>query len=560
MAQEREPTNQELQADQIPQTEEEDSSDTGVTIDPKDPRTRWAIYKLIVPLATVAGIGGAVSFFAGQDCGFQEARKEAVQMLGEKEFKVEPSERRSVENEVSQDKLLEWQEVKRIYQRTFDEAVKFDNSNEIIEPLRQLAIGHTFYGAELVNRVFYPSKFEVDYESNKLTFNGTSYDLSQPREFHLASAIVDVLISRGYWSREVECDDPNCREEAHRLIKEADEDLGNLSYVSSKINNIYFTQESFLYFPKELFVAISKITKTLENHGYPQPKTIIVAKASEDSAGTYVEHDNPNSPNTIILRGNSYDFDIIHEYGHFLLDTSHYDENSPTTQKTSIENYRKIVEVAQILYGNQATDLQNHYVSDYAQKSIKEDYAETFAWYFWRGDDLRAKLEELKTKDPVAYEILKTKYDFFKNVVFEGEEFHNKGVSFVEETQKTTEAETKEQVQTNYQIGDLVRIVDEDQGSPGILLRPQPIAGIDYKDQSWPAVFNGDEVEIIGGPEEIIRYIFNYETNQWVEVKESWWEVKISWQGTQSYRLLGWKEGEGWISEIWFDEKVTTRQ
>ena len=442
-------------------------------------------------------------------------------------------------------------------QQTFYETVNSIEVKDIIDPLRQLAFDHTVYGAKLVlwgEILNQPSKLpdlKALYETGQLTIGRITFDLSKPRDFHLASAIVDTKILQKFWEGETQSQDLKRQEDARRAFEEAETNLRYLYYITEKLNNIYFTRESYLYFPTELFVAMAKVTQALEKHGYPLPKTIMVAKTIEDNAGSYVDHDRPNSPLTVILRGNTSDSGVIHEWGHFLSDIS---------DSANLKNYQQIVEAVKLLYTNQAMDFKNQYVSEYAQKNIKEDYAETFEWYFWFGDDFRAKLEELKTKDPTAYQILQVKYDFFKNIDFEGEEFHNRGVSFAEETQTKIEVETKDQIQTNYQVGDLVRIVDEDEETSGILLRPQPIASIDYKDQSWLAVFNDDEVELIGRPEEITRHIFNYETNQYVEVKENWWRVRISRQGEKSYNLLGRIKGEGWISEIWFGEKVEKGQ
>ena len=113
-------------------------------------------------------------------------------------------------------------------------------------------------------------------------------------------------------------------------------------------------------------------------------------------------------------------------------DAVHYSEgDKKKTEEVSLENYQMIVESAQLLYQDQVTDPNNQFVTDYAKENIKEDYPETFTWYFWHGDDLRARLEELKSIDPSSYQIVKTKYEFFKNVVFEGEEFANFGSTYV---------------------------------------------------------------------------------------------------------------------------------
>ena len=520
-------------------------------------------YRAYVWGTIVATIGiSTIIFLAGEEVGHQNAQQEAVRLLAEDEFSVKSAERIKIVKPVEQGNLIDWQATKTAYEKTFQEAINFNNAREIIKPLRQIAINHTLYGAQLINKTRIFPQIETEYELNRLTIEGgIVFNLNEPRDFYLASAIIDSRISFIFWSREVLSDDPKRAEKAKKALDETKIDLFNLYYLRDKIDNLYFTNDSFLYFPKELFVSIAKITQSFERHGYPIPKTILVAGAGEDQGGFYVTHNQPNSPFTVVIRSNIWDGGIVHEYAHFLHDARHFDsQNKEKTTKVSLENYQQVMEAAKLLHQNQSTDLKNQYVSEYAMDGVDEDYAETFMWYFWYGDDFRTKLEELQFKDSAAYAILKTKYDFFKNVDFEDEEFHNKGISLNGETGLEVDSKIRDQIQTDYQIGDVVTIVDEDEENPGILLRPQPVASIDYKDQSWPAVFDGDEVEIIGGPEEFVRFITNNETGETTPIEENLWRVRISWQGAQSYRLLGWINGEGWISEIWFGEKVEKGQ
>jgi len=540
--------------DETPQEEE--------IIDWKDPKTRQTGGVLLTLFCITGTIGGVIGFIAGAECGFREARREAVIMLGEESFKVEPAKRIEVVNPVEEATLTEWQETKRYYQETFNEAANFNDSTDIIKPLRQLAINHTLYGAELYNKVFVSPTFETDYRSDKLTLDGVNFDLSKPKDFHLASAIVDALVSEAHWAKIADqSNDQQLRQRAVEGIKEAEANLEDLYYIAANIENIYFTPESFLYFPKDSFVAMAKITRTLEQHGYPQPKTIMAVGIRENVAGEYFEHDLPNSPFTVILRSSIWDGGVVHEWGHFISDVSNYEEGDRDKgERASLINYQKAVDSVRFLNENQSTDLVNQYVDDNAKRNIKEDYAETFMWYFWSGDDFRAKLEELKDKDPVAFQILQAKYDFFKNVVFEEEEFHNKGISLNQQSeQKKPEAQTQE----NLQLGDLVKIVDKDTTSPGILLRPVLITQEWFKNEEWPAVFNGDTVEIIEGPQPVTEYVIEngqyvFENGQVVEEEANWWKVRINHQTYESYSLVGDIEGEGWISEKWFEEKVPT--
>ena len=116
---------------------------------------------------------------------------------------------------------------------------------------------------------------------------------------------------------------------------------------------------------------------------------------------------------------------------------------------------------------------------------------------------------------------------------------------------------TKAEAATEFQAGDIVRIVDEDDKRPGILLRPQLITQGWYKNQEWPAVFDGDEVEIVEGPVPATDFITDFITDQIVEKQVNWWKVKIDRQSIKSHDLLGWARGEeGWISEDWLGEKV----
>jgi len=185
---------------------------------------------------------------------------------------------------------------------------------------------------------------------------------------------------------------------------------------------------------------------------------------------------------------------------------------------------------------------------------VAEDYTDTFAWYFWHGDNLRQKLQELSSTDPAAQVILQAKIDFFKNIFFRGEEFQNEGVSLTDQSKAIVTEVDIDLAEQKFQAGNIVKIEDDDRQNPGILLRLTPGYGLDNK--NLPAVFAGDEVEIIEGPKTIIYLALSADGSRIEKKTVNWWKVKISHQAIDSYSLIGNIEGEGWIQERWLGKKV----
>ena len=545
----------ETRAGQNYQLEENISPDgSEAKIDRKNPKTRKAIYALLTLLGMTGAIGGVIGFITGGWLSEEQAQRDASRTLAQDEFDISPTEKIQIESPIEEFDLVNWQDTKSAFERTFSDAVNYNDLEEIIEPLRQLAVNHTLYGAELLSQISKTSQFEADYQQNQVTINGLTFDLAKPVDFHLASAIIDTQLTLERWK-------PSTGEETDRAVKEIKINLLSLYYLVGKIDNLYFTKDSFLYFPTDLFVAMGKITQTFKRHDYPIPRTVLAAKVAEHYIGFYQSHDQTHSPFTVVLRANILSNGVIHEYSHFLQDAVHYSEgDKKKTEEVSLENYQMIVESAQLLYQDQVTDPNNQFVTDYAKENIKEDYAETFTWYFWHGDDLRARLEELKSIDPSSYQIVKTKYEFFKNVVFEGEEFANFGVLISQDQEESKIEATLEPTliaEQKFNLRDVVRIADYDKESPGVFLRPQLITQGWYRNEEWPAVFDSDWVELLEGPKEDTYYIFDLETGLPVEVKENWWNVRITSQGSLATSLIGFiGTPEGWISERWLGKVI----
>lgn len=495
---------------------------------------------------------GVGAFLLGQRCGIEEARDEAVRLLGEEEFdfNLTSSERaRSIDEATVRSELANWQVAKNSYQQTFAELVNYNDSEELIKPIRSMAMNHTLYGVELLSRINKGLEIGVVEEAGMVKISDLVFDLTKPLDFHLATAIIDTQITRKTWTEIKERGESVISEDVDDIIKKTESDLTYLRYLKEKADNFYFTQESFLFMPRDLLVANAKIMQVLERQGYPLPKTIMVTKAVSTDGGRYILHDSLILPFTVIIRGNSNSYGVIHEWAHFLQDASHLEEgNKEKTKRASLENFQKVVEANQLLWGKQVEDSNNQYLEEHAEDGTREDYAETMAWVFWRGDDLKTRLAELEKTDPWSYQIVKAKTDFFTKIVFEGEEFHNEGVSL-----SYINNEVSTIVKPALQVGDVIEIVDDDQEKSGILLRP--VASYRLDNENLLAVFNGDEVEIIEGPEQVIYYDFD-ENGQVLEEKVNWWKVKISRQTIGSYSLVGNIEGEGWIQERWFGEEV----
>lgn len=109
----------------------------------------------------------------------------------------------------------------------------------------------------------------------------------------------------------------------------------------------------------------------------------------------------------------------------------------------------------------------------------------------------------------------------------------------------------------NYGINKRVIIKDNDTKYQGIFLRPSP-AGDIYPDT--PAVFDGDDVEIIEGPSVIKRQNWNKQGEPFLE-DFNWWKVRIYFQVELGRTKVGRQTGaEGWISEEWFGRIIPVKK
>jgi len=321
--------------------------------------SRVRVLKKLYPLILVLGIG-TVAFLYGEKCGIDYARDEAVQLLGEEEFDIEigPSERAQLMGEnVSLVTLDEWRATRNSYQQTFNEIVNFNDSEELIKPMRSLAVNHTLYGAELLKMLDENLQIAVDVESLTLRLNDLTFDLAKPLDFHIATAIFDrqinLMLQEAF---ENENNEATIKEEVRLQVEKSQSELEDLYYLKQKVDNIYFTEEPFLFFPADNLVAIAKITRNLEQHQFPLPKTIMITKTGRDKVGGYIGHESPNSQFTIVLRGNAAPGSVIHEYGHFISDSTNLENDNEKLKAVSLENYSQIVEAVQRFYGSQVKD------------------------------------------------------------------------------------------------------------------------------------------------------------------------------------------------------------
>ena len=158
----------ETRAGQNYQLEENISPDgSEAKIDRKNPKTRKAIYALLTLLGTTGAIGGVIGFITGGWLSEEQAQRDASRTLAQDEFDISPTEKIQIESPIEEFDLVNWQDTKSAFERTFSDAVNYNDLEEIIEPLRQLAVNHTLYGAELLSQISKTSQLNAKYFSLK---------------------------------------------------------------------------------------------------------------------------------------------------------------------------------------------------------------------------------------------------------------------------------------------------------------------------------------------------------------------------------------------------------
>lgn len=371
----------------------------------------------------------------------------------------------------------------------------------------------------------------VDNDGKILLIDNHEFNLANQYQFHLATAIID---------RSLKDLPPPARIQPEQSTEQLSEEINLLFWLKDQNFDIQFESDSFIFFSPDKMVTLARAL-FLTRHDVPKPIVIQFYRTGDSrypdpgkQSGVYDCRYSQNLPpgsmieiskavflkgrNCPILISNLMDTTgIIHEIGH------HAGFNS---KSFGHEDFKSRVKRIEQQVANQIQYKADLYLSDHAADNNKEDYAVTFAWYIARGQEFRQLIRQMRWWDPAASQVLQTKYNFFQEK-FNHQQTSENGTLLKSTNERDTLIEDMSQVKTGelFKIRDMSPSPFRDQG---IHLRRDP-ADLASTDDSL-VVFNGDRVEIIGGPE-----VFD----QWNFV---WWEVRAESRG----KIQGWLASE-WL-------------
>src|SRR3989344_7417564 len=189
-------------------------------------------------------------------------------------------------------------------------------------------------------------------------------------------------------------------------------------------------KETFAFFPRDEMVAAARVFAAVDRLNLDIPRQVewcaieclrnIPGKdvIVNDDGTLKVERKGktggiPTPDEGVRLRNTNLTASLTHEIGHLLSDKDNY-----LGRFIQIRGHEGV-----------APHISERwkYISLYAMADKQEDFAETFEQFMMGGEKFRTILAELEVRDPISWQMLKAKYDFMKDEVWQGLEFARGG-------------------------------------------------------------------------------------------------------------------------------------
>lgn len=438
----------------------------------------------------------------------------------------------------------------------FYEFARRPDTENVLPIFRQIALEHLFGGLQSLNIIYPEQKATFSSEDGKMivVLDNERYDISQPLQFQVLFALTSLKLDEA--GLDADLNRPSLWNKETMLYQKAGNNLNQQAVVWLKNQNLEvgLLEKGLLLADPQSLATFARVLKWTNQLGYPNPR-IGIFNPDQKWGGRYLGRLDPltNKPTTIdYLDPYGLVDSLVHEIGHGVEDF-----NSINNSEFSLKAFGgMITEVEKVNWAQvQNTDKYKPYLSKDQENPRKEQYATLFTEYFSRGEIFRAKISELTDTDPAAADILKTSYNFFKNL-FDGRSFLNGGITPEDlEQQFKANLASEEKV---YAIGKQALILDKAQENPGVLLRQFAGGGVSPETM---AVFDNDWIEIIDGPILVSRQVFNFKTGKYDTENTNWWKVKLNRQSSQNYLRVGrQKDATGWIAEKYLGESWSNKK
>lgn len=410
------------------------------------------------------------------------------------------------------------------FQRIFSRQITFDQRRlgslnpEVINNINQQAIEHVADGANLAKLLLPPEeavKIHLDGTRRQLTIDDLELNLNNNLQFHLAASLIRLKIEELLAPDKIN---------PHLVRNEVE----NLQWLAKTNPPIVIESGSFAILPKKTLVMTARLLRSFQEAKIPAPReTYFKNWQPGDSGGAWYEHRDYPHPFRITVTNASDEKGLVHEAGHHVSGVWVLDPNNTQLVSFSQESFAALI----------GTLRQKLDAKPLSKKDMEEEYANAFNQYFLQGDAFRRSLTQ---SDPTDHQTIINKQEYrFMNSVFGGRHFSNEGLAL--------DTLVKE---VPIQIGDILRIVDPDVETPGILLRQKPTLTIN---PDLPVVWDSNYVQVIDGP-----IAASDPQGRKVEM----WKVRLGFyisEGTYLYpdtqkriKFIPYgKNVEGWISKEW---------
>lgn len=413
------------------------------------------------------------------------------------------------------------QTVKNLFNQTQELNENYFNQRKQLvsqDDLRKTAINLTIskVRAMLASSQFSDNAF-IKNNGHVLIFsNGREFDLDEPTEFVIGTALVDYFFHDTF--QDVLKDDIGFVFEKQRL--QSYEGFNNIFWL---VDNIQIEIGDIPPIARtESLERLAQGLKFLKETGMTLPKKAKIDYFGLEDKNIYenVEGD------TLLLQVYSF------SNGDFRTETSLTDyiiARNPDVLK----NYQEKVSAAFSEQTSEITEPELISSSEYGYLYDDEgELPQVLADYIYDGVSFRKKIAYAATTGHIAEtNILQAKYDYAREVFGAFE----------------TSVDGRKKNVIDYNLGDVIRMADYNIARPGIYLRETPTLEID---PNRPAIYNYSVVKIIQGPELYLDDINLEATRMW----------KIQTGNIVGGRIfIGDNERSGWVSEEWFGEQIQSK-
>ncbi len=255
--------------------------------------------------------------------------------------------------------------------------------NIATEKARQHLIDGVFL-ARLVLPLEEAYRIQIDKVGEKINLEGHLFDLNKPLHFQLLASILEFKFKNRLqdWQYQEE-------QKGNREI------IQDLFWLSEENPPITIESQTFGFLDGNYLKYLSRTLQALKIAGLPFPQ-----KISESDS-------------------------VVYEIGRFLFNLAFLDPANPRFKKISQDEYKNQTTESLNKYSPGIKNRDNLRISPQLPSTLEEDYALTFERYVLNGSDFRTWVEFLKDWDPAAHQVLKGKYNFFREGL--GLEFTNEG-------------------------------------------------------------------------------------------------------------------------------------